>query len=68
MLLPDCDEALADEIIRLRDEEIHVFYNILEITLAEHVTTALFAEWSDYLVVDDDGSTQIPYIPPYAQN
>ncbi len=68
MLLPDCDEALAEEIIHLRDEEIHVFYNILEITLAEHVTTALFAEWSDYLVVDDDGSTQIPYIPPYAQN
>lgn len=68
LVLPDCDEALAEEIIRLRDEDIHIFYNILEITLAEHVTPALFAEWSDYLVVDDDGSTQIPYIPPYAQN
>ena len=64
MLLPDCNEELAEEIIILRDREIHIFYNILEITLAEHVTNTLFAEWMPYLTVDDDGSTQIPYVPP----
>ena len=68
LLLPDCDEALAEEIIRLRDEEIHVFYHILEITLAEHVTPELFSKWAEYLVVDDDGSTKIPYIRPNAEN
>lgn len=68
LLLPDCDEALAEEIIHLRDEEIHTFHNILEITILKSVTNALFEEWEDYLAVDDDGSTQIPYVPPYAQN
>ncbi len=67
LLLPDCDETLADEILTLRDREIHIFYNILEITLAEHVTSALFQKWETYLAVADDGSTQIPYIRPYEQ-
>ena len=66
--LPNCNEELAEEIIILRDRDIHIFYNILEITLAEHVTTELFAEWMQYLTVDDDGSTQIPYVPPLAQD
>ena len=61
LLLPDCDEALADEILVLRDRDIHVFYHILEITLAEHVTPELFQKWEAYLTVSDDGSTQIPY-------
>ncbi|MDE6706966.1 MAG: helix-hairpin-helix domain-containing protein, partial [Oscillospiraceae bacterium] len=68
MLLPDCNEELAEEIIILRDKDIHIFYNILEITLAEHVTNALFAEWMPYLTIDNDGSTQIPYVPPFAQD
>ena len=68
MLLPDCNEELAEEIIILRDRDIHIFYNILEITLAEHVTNALFAEWMPYLTIDNDGSTQIPYVPPFAQD
>lgn len=68
LLLPDCNDALAEEIIILRDRDIHVFYNILEITLAEHVTTELFSKWMPYLTVDDDGSTQIPYVPPLAQD
>lgn len=67
MLLPDCDEALAEEIITLRDRDIHQFYHILEITLAEHVTPELFAKWENYLTVDDDGSTQIPYVRTSAQ-
>lgn len=65
--LPHCDDALAEEILTLRDRDIHVFYNILEITLAEHVTSALFAEWEPYLSVADDGSTQIPYVRPAVQ-
>ncbi len=68
LLLPNCNEALAEEIIILRDRDIHIFYNILEITLAEHVTTELFAQWTQYLTVDGDGSTQIPYVPPLAEN
>ncbi len=68
LLLPDCDEALADEILTLRDRDIHQFYHILEITLAEHVTTELFQKWEKYLAVDDDGSIQIPYIRPYGQS
>ncbi|MBE6875540.1 MAG: hypothetical protein E7496_02250 [Ruminococcus sp.] len=67
MLLPGCDDALAEEIITLRDRDIHIFYNILEITLAEHVTPDLFTQWESYLSVDDDGSHQIPYIRPYGQ-
>ncbi|MDE5884972.1 MAG: helix-hairpin-helix domain-containing protein [Oscillospiraceae bacterium] len=65
--LPGCDDALAEEILMLRDRDIHQFYHIYEITLAEHVTKELFAEWQNYLTVSDDGSTQIPYIPPYAE-
>ena len=61
LLLPDCDEFLAEEILTLRDEDIYVFHHILEITLAEHVTTELFNQWESCLTVDDDGSTQIPY-------
>jgi competence protein ComEA len=61
LLLPDCDEALADEILTLRDRDIHIFHHILEITLAEHVTPELFSRWENYLTVADDGSTQIPY-------
>ncbi|MDE6087915.1 MAG: helix-hairpin-helix domain-containing protein [Oscillospiraceae bacterium] len=64
--LPGCEDALAEEILTLRDRDIHQFYHIYEITLAEHVTMELFAEWQDYLTVSDDGSTQIPYITPYA--
>ena len=67
LLLPDCDEPLADEMLTLRDRDIHIFYNILEITLAEHVTPELFRKWEPYLTVDDDGSTQIPYVRPYEQ-
>ena len=67
LLLPECDEALAEEILTLRDRDIHIFYNILEITLAEHVTPDLFTQWEAYLAVDDDGSHQIPYIPPYGR-
>lgn len=65
--LPGCDDALAEEILTLRDRDIHQFYHIYEITLAEHVTKEVFAGWQNYLVVDDDGSTQIPYVPPYAE-
>lgn len=67
LLLPGCDEALADEIILLRERDIHEFYHIYEITLAEHVTKELFAQWQPYLAVSDDGSTQEPYIPPALQ-
>ncbi|MBR1554470.1 MAG: helix-hairpin-helix domain-containing protein [Oscillospiraceae bacterium] len=67
LLLPECDEALADEILTLRDRDIHIFYHILEITLAEHVTPELFTKWEIYLAVDDDGNQQIPYIRPYGQ-
>lgn len=67
LLLPGCDDALADEILTLRDRDIHQFYHIYEITLAEHVTNELFAAWQDYLAVSDDGSIQIPYTPPYAE-
>nr|MDE6730627.1 helix-hairpin-helix domain-containing protein [Oscillospiraceae bacterium] len=67
LCLPGCEDVLAEEILTLRDREIHQFYHIYEITLAEHVTNELFAEWQNYLIVSDDGSTQIPYIPPYAE-
>ena len=67
LLLPGCDNALAEEILTLRDRDIHIFYNILEITLAEHVTPALFSEWENYLSVDDEGNSQIPYIRPYGR-
>jgi len=59
--LPDCDDALAEEILILRDRDIHIFHHILEITLAEHVTPDLFSQWESYLTVDDDNNTQIPY-------
>ncbi len=62
--LPGCDDALAEEIIQLREEEIHIFHNILELTLAEHVTTDLYLSWESYLSVDDQGNTQIPYVRP----
>lgn len=61
MLLPGCTEELAENILYLRDVEIHLFYNPLELLLAEGVTDALFKEWQPYLAVDDEGGTQIPW-------
>ena len=54
LLLPGCTEALADSILQLRDE-IHVFQNILEINMAEGVTTAIYYTWEPYLAVNDSG-------------
>ena len=62
--LPGCTEKIADSILQLRDEEIHEFTNILEITMAngkaddkdDDVTEALFMAWEPYLAVDDDGN------------
>ena len=68
LLLPDCDELTAEEIISLRDEIIHVFHNIMEITFAEHVSSELFSLWEPYLAVDDEGNSQIPYEYPYQSN
>ncbi|MDE5564206.1 MAG: helix-hairpin-helix domain-containing protein [Oscillospiraceae bacterium] len=60
LLLPDCTEELADNILYLRDELIHIIHNPLEITMAEGVTDALYLSWEPYLAVDDEGGTQIP--------
>lgn len=61
MLLPECDEQLAENILYLRDELIHIFHNPLEITLAEGVTDELYFLWCPYLAVDDEGGTQLPF-------
>lgn len=52
MLLPGCDEQIADAILHLRDQ-IHVFQNPLEIVMAEEVSDALYMSWADYLTVED---------------
>lgn len=63
LLLPGCTEELADNILYLRDELIHIIHNPLEITMAEGVTDALYFSWEPYLAVDDEGGTQIPIWP-----
>ena len=60
LLLPGCDETLADNILYLRDKQIHFFHNILELNYAEGVTPELYVQWEPYLMVDDDGRTMIP--------
>jgi competence ComEA-like helix-hairpin-helix protein len=63
LLLPECDETLAANILKLRDEDIHEFYNILEILYADGMTDALFLTWQEYLAVDDEGHTEKAYLP-----
>ncbi len=66
LLLPECDETLAESILTLRDRDIHIFHHIDEITFAENVTIELYLLWKPYLAVADDGSIQIPYERPLA--
>lgn len=63
MLLPGCTETLAENILYLRDEQIHLFHNPLEITMAEGMTDALYLAWKPYLAVDNEDGTQIPLSP-----
>lgn len=58
--LPGCDEGLADNILFLRDEQIHFFSNPHELLLAEGVTPELYVRWADRLAVDDEGHQQLP--------
>lgn len=60
LLLPGCTEQIAENILFLRDVQIHKIYNPLEILMAEGVTDELFLRWQPYLAVDDAGSTQLP--------
>lgn len=59
MLLPGCTAELADEILYLRDELIHIFHNPLELLLLEDISDELYLQWEEYLAVDDDGSKQL---------
>lgn len=52
MLLPGCDEEIAESILRLR-EQIHVFQNTLELLMADEITDELYISWMDYLTVGD---------------
>lgn len=63
MRLPGCTEELADSILNLRDVQIHVIRNPLEITMAQGVTDALYQQWEPYLAVDDEGGKQLPASP-----
>lgn len=66
LYLPDCTEIIAEEIIVLRDRDIHIFHDISEIIFAEHVTADLFTLWEAYLAVDDNGNHHLTdeTIPP----
>ena len=66
LLLPGCDEILAEKILSLRDNDIHVFHHILELNLLEEITPQLFTSWEKYLAVNEQGETMIPYIRPNA--
>ncbi len=57
MMLPNCDETLAANILSLRDG-IHEFTNILEVYYAEGMTVELYLLWEPKLAVDDEGNTQ----------
>lgn len=57
LLLPGCDETLADNILALRDG-IHVFSNILEIMYAEGMTVELYSQWKYYLTVGEPQSSE----------
>lgn len=59
--LPDCSEEIAAHILALR-EEIGQFSNILEINYAEGVTRALYTQWEPFLVLDEEGHTELPRI------
>lgn len=60
MLLPGCTAEIAESILYLRDVQIHIICNPLEIIMAEGVTDELYILWKDYLAVDDEGGTQLP--------
>ena len=64
MLLPGCTEELADAILKMRDELIHTFRTVLEITMAEGMTTSLYCAWDPYLAVDDAGNKELPQPEP----
>ncbi len=57
MLLPECDEALALEVLALRDG-IHVFSHIWEIMYVESMTPELFGKWKYYITVGEAESTE----------
>ncbi|MCR4646924.1 MAG: helix-hairpin-helix domain-containing protein [Oscillospiraceae bacterium] len=61
MMLPGCTEELADAILILRDEKIHVFQNTLEIMMATGMEkeTDLYYAWAPYLAVDDEGNQSL---------
>ena len=64
MLLPGCTEELADAILKMRVELIHVFQTTLEITMTDGVTTTLYKSWEPYLAVDDAGNKELPQPEP----
>lgn len=57
MLLPNCSEELAHNVIYLR-EGIHGFVNILEVLYTEGITDEIYISWEPYLAVDDEGNTR----------
>ncbi len=58
MLLPNCDEELAENILALRDG-IVVFRNVLELLYTEGITDELYISWEPYLAVDDEGNHRL---------
>ncbi len=56
MLLPGCDESLADAIIELY-HGIHYFSNTLELMYADGMTAELYKLWLPYLTIGDTEET-----------
>lgn len=56
MLLPGCDEEIAEAILHLR-EQINVFQNTLELLIADEITDQLYISWVDYLTVGDQAES-----------
>lgn len=63
MCLPGCNEAIAQDILELRDG-LHEFVNILEINYVESVTPALYESWEPYLTIGDPSPTKTMYAAP----
>lgn len=58
MLLPNCDEELAENILALR-EAIVGFRNVLELLYTEGITDELYISWEPYLAVDNEGNHRL---------